>query len=105
MKKHQLSLITILLLPLSTFAQSSYTSENIIFGIIVIIIIAFLFSLAIREVLTWYWKINDLLKNQVTQIRLQTETNNLLSKQLTLTKSQAELIIEPEKTTAEINNN
>lgn len=68
MKKHLTSLL--LVLPATVFAQSSSGVGEAIAFIFVFAIAVGLFLL-FRGVILWYWKVNDIVKNQE-------ETNRLL---------------------------
>lgn len=54
----------------TTFLLSVRNSEDA-FGIIALLVVAAIFFFFIRGVLLWYWKVNDIVKNQE-------ETNQLL---------------------------
>lgn len=74
--------------------QSNINDTSLISGLIGIGICIAIF-IVLREVVMWYWKINIIVTNQERQLKAQQETNNLLSEQISLLRSQIELTIGP----------
>ena len=65
-------LLTLFLLsPIVVFAQSA---SGVFDGALIRVLISFLFALVvfliIRGVMLWYWRVNDIIKRQDTQIEL-----------------------------------
>ena len=72
--------------------QANVNDNSLVSGLIAIGICIAIF-IVLREVVMWYWKINIIVANQERQIKAQQETNNLLSEQISLLRSQIELTI------------
>lgn len=70
MKKYFLTLLA--LSPIPLFAQSYGSSGDFggLAGLVVGILIFVLIFLALREVMTWYWKINAIIQNQEKIVQL-----------------------------------
>ena len=73
--------------------------DNEFLGVLFAVSICTIIFIALREVVMWYFKINIIIENQAKQIKIQQETNNLLSEQLTLMKGH----YNPEKVNSEDN--
>lgn len=57
-------------------------SSDVILYLLVCIAVAIGVFLLIRSIVLWYWRVNDIVKNQNRQIQLMTEQNALLEKLL-----------------------
>ncbi len=64
---------------------------------IISIIVSILFFLLIREVILWYYKINDRIKNQEKIIKLLEESKDLQQKQLRFHTGETEVEVPDEE--------
>jgi len=79
-------------IPSAAIAQSAVKYDP--FEYFLAFFIALIVILVLREVFTWYWKVNIIVKNQSEQIKQQIETNNLLKEQIDLLRTQIEMKID-----------